>query len=152
MKRTILFLILTLAVMVGGVEYYQWAFAPSVNAQQAIVSHGWEYKGTATLSQGDYNNLKSDLSLRDSSLQTPTDLVIIGATSIGELVISYDFYSVNNYPNLNRQKPSSGFGEGSSLVPPLFFGVLISLVFLLILRGAAGVSGSKIDKPYENKV
>jgi hypothetical protein len=136
--------------MVGGILFYKWAFAPAVNAQQAIVNHGWEYKGTATLSQSDYNSLKSDLALRDLSLQTSTDLVIVGATSTGELVITYDFYSINNYPNLSRQKPSGSFGTGSSIVPVLYFTFLIFGSFVLLLK-SMGLD-KKANKTHEVKV
>ncbi len=137
MKKQWWRLSIVMALMMGGVFLWQYSGADSASvAQIEINEKGWHYLGETTLSNDAYYALKNDLSLRNFSIQTGSDLVIKTINNDGSVAVSYSFFSIEDYPQLNRQKPEGAFGVGfslmPSLVPLLYFAIIIIYSFKIL--------------------
>ena len=117
-------------IIVGAVLLWHFGFEPSIGAQAEVAAKGWEYKGEISLTNEQYNQLKDDIASRDASIQTRSDLIIIGVNSDGTAQVRYDFYSAKEYSRLTKLKPPSFFGVPSGIVPILYW----AMIMLIILR------------------
>ena len=148
MKRLIPF-ILCFLIIAGGIALWKYSGTDSaVNAQKEVVEQGYFYEGTTWMTPDAYNVLKESLALRDYSLQTSKDLVVLPEIRDGELRVRYHFFTVELYEELNKTKdfPSLynlGFSMSTSVLPVLFIVGLIILAISVLPLGKDDLPSDK---------
>ena len=127
-------------ILAGGMAIWKFMGADTaITAQNEIREKGYYYSGEVWMTPEDYQSLKQSLALRDYSLQTSSDLVILPDVRDGKLSIEYSFFSVENYEGLDRTRefPSKfkfGFNTIPILAPILFFIVLFVFAMSPFMR------------------
>ena len=148
MKKKIMYGLLSLLVLV--VALFLWTatgIAQAVGAQTDISRNGLYYEGEIWLTPSAHQELKGDLDLRNTSLHTSADLVVIPEIKDGKILVRYSFFSSEKYPYLKTAPFPESCELGFTLIPPIgtasYWGIVITTMLFVFKKG-------QLVKPQDN--